>query len=73
MSTLIGLKTLAALPASRVARIEFWPDASSVAGLQLVAPKEATQEMLLDVHTQGYLDSLNSSPAQIASVGLGMS
>ena len=26
--------------------------------------------MLLDVHTQGYLDSVNSSPAQIASVGL---
>ncbi|CAK0781151.1 hypothetical protein CVIRNUC_005298 [Coccomyxa viridis] len=35
---------------------------------QLVAPTEATQEMLLDVHTQEYLDSINSSPAQIASI-----
>ena len=35
---------------------------------QLVEPKEATQEMLLDVHSQGYLDRLNASSAEIASV-----
>ena len=36
--------------------------------MQLAEPKEATQEMLLDVHTQEYLDRLNSSSAAIASV-----
>lgn len=36
--------------------------------VQLEEPKEATQEMLLDVHTQEYLDRLNTSSAAIASV-----
>jgi len=39
-----------------------------VALMQLAEPKEATQEMLLDVHTQEYLDRLNTSSAAIASV-----
>ncbi len=39
-----------------------------IALMQLAESKEATQEMLLDVHTQEYLDRLNTSSAAIASV-----
>jgi acetoin utilization deacetylase AcuC-like enzyme len=48
-----------------------WASANADSGgsvTQLVEPIEATQEMLLDVHTPEYLDKLNSSPAEIASV-----
>ncbi len=36
--------------------------------LQLVEPQEATQEMLGDVHTEEYLQSVNESGTRLAEV-----
>ena len=38
--------------------------------LQLVTPNEATEEVLLDVHTAEYLQQLKTSKTTVAQVGL---